>query len=223
MPTSNYDDMDVEKMDIDDTPIYSPHSPQYSPNGAPGYADKSINQHRVYGEKINSLDRLTCEPIGERNVLIEQLTFRAIDDANHNYHHNNQQLHDDYKDVNNLHNTNCNDNESLNGTNAPSVAASVASGEDGNDVSMIASCGGNEIGPDYENKTASIIIIPSPTVRAYSSFAINRRSIPKLCIFCFRAYCVCHKSGIDDVTRNHYESRNYKFFGGSLEFNRGSN
>lgn len=182
------------------SPIYSPHSPDYPPVNV-------VNQHKVYGEKINSLDRLMCSPIGERNVLIEQLTFRPLNDANANNDEDG-----DFGAVSGVCGTNGGDTESLNGTTVQSVAASIAS-EDNNSVATIAECcGGAEISNDYDNKITGIIIIPSPTVRVYSSFAINRRSIPKLCLGCFRSYCVCAKESIDDITRAHYDSRNYDFF-----------
>lgn len=201
-------------MECDDSPIYSPHSPDYMPDFS---MSTSVNQRKIYGEKINSLDRLVCEPIGERNVLIEQLTFRPLNDVNSNA--DEAEEADAVCGVTSVTSGCCGgsgggiDNESLSGANVPSIAASVASAEEYNTVASIAaSCGGTEVGGDYENKTTGIIIIPSPTVRVYSSFVINRRSIPKLCFVCFRSYCVCAKNGIDNVTRDHYEARNYEFF-----------
>lgn len=209
---------DVEMMGYYNSPIYSPHTPDYSPNSpdnsssspSDDFSTTYVNQRRIYGEKINSLDRLTCDPIGERNVLIEQLTFRPLNDVNSN----NDEDEDAGIGSAALCGISGGDNESLNGgANAPSVAASIVSGEEYNAAASIAACGDTtEISSNYENKTTGLIIIPSSTVRAYSSFAINRRSIPKLCLVCFRSYCVCAKESIDLVTQDYYDSRNYEFF-----------
>lgn len=202
MPESQFD---VEMMDcsVSSPPIYSPHSPDYSPDSLM----ISVNQQKIYGEKINSLDRLLCTPVGERNVLIEQLTFRPLNDTN-----TNDEEVECVDAVGGVCGTNVGvDTESLNDTNVQSVAASIAS-EDCISVATNFGCGGADSSNDYENKTIGIIIIPSPTVRVYSSFAINRCSIPKLCLFCFRSYCVCAKDSIDGITKTHYDSRNYDFF-----------
>ena len=216
------------------TPIFSPHSPDYLPNQQP--PPINCNQ-RIYGEKINALERLVCRPVGERNILIEQLTFRSLTNDQ-----NSQNDDDAFEDANPTATESCGggvgggggnggvsfDTESVNdgsvGVGVRIAASSIASGDECfNPVVAISSsseCGGsggsdgytNAIINDYENKTNSIIIIPSPTARVYSSFAINRHSIPKLCCVCFRSYCVCAKESIDHVTRRHHDPRNYEFF-----------
>lgn len=193
MPNLNVEDVDMP-------PIYAPSSPDYSPSNF-----SLANRQRVYGEKINSLDHLMCDPVGERSVLIEQLTFRSLNDSRGN------------KDAVVEGEATCGanggggDNESFNGgvNNVSSVAASITSGEGYNAATT---CGDGDISSDHENKSTGIIIIPSPTARVYISFVINRRSIPKLCFNCFRSYCVCAKESIDDVTRHYYDSQNYEFF-----------
>lgn len=205
-------------MESHDSPIYSPRSPDYSPHSTGNFHDFKVtsgNQRRVYGEKINSLDRLICGPIGERKVLIEQMTFRTLNDDDDNDDDDDDSKNDQDEDGGVVGGVVCSTTGGDHESNIPSAAVSTTSGDDYNAAAT--GCGGTEIISGYDNKITGVIIIPSSTARVYSSFAINRRSIPKLCLTCFRSYCVCGRKGIDNVTRDFYDSRNYNFFGNNDE------
>lgn len=216
--TSDLSISSIKNDNVDYSLCYSPHSPDYSPNEA--FNLQSRDNNRVYGEKITNLERLNCRPLGNRKILVDQLTFTTLNDecdTNENTNDQNVNLSnleerkgiddddDDYAStttVNSIDN-NC---DPCGGSNITSPPAQI-------DVSQFIESSINNDTINHVNKSSNgLIIIPSPTVRAYSSFVINRRGIPKLCDTCFRLYCVCDKNGIDDITKRFHNSRSYDFF-----------
>lgn len=201
------------------TPLYSPHSPDYCPlsgTATPQPQTSLVDSGSttcVYGEKFEDLARLTCRPVAQRNILVDQLIFRSLNTsgvviaASAN---DNSSVNEDFP-------------ESISGgsvglpecggdDNLRTIAGSSTPGKQTIESFLSQTAASSEVVATEYKSNASLILIPSTTARVYSSFVINRHKIPKLCVVCLRDYCICGKTGIDNVTTRHYNPRSYDFF-----------
>lgn len=196
-------------MEIDcNSTEYTPTSPDYIPI----FSETTPPVEYIYGEKFRDLDRLVCKSVAKHNILVEQLTFQSLDDSSATATSSSTVAqHITFQDTaaassSGISGLVCRESINCNNINTNTLdnseERSVYDLQESQTV----------VTNSYYKIKPNLIIIPSPTIRNYTSFIINRRDIPKLCGLCFRQYCVCEKNGIDQITNKYHNRKSYEFF-----------